>query len=122
MPGKQSSFTWKTETLFKNTKVFKPQFERALVSLTEFYGTKIESEAKKNAPWTDRTGNARNGLTTAVEHEPFKRHTIILFHRVPYGIWLEVKNAGAYAIIMPTLNKQGQAMMNTLNTLLGDLK
>ena len=122
MAGSQRSFQWKTETLFKNTKVFKPQFERALVALTEFYGTKIETEAKRNAPWTDRTGNARNGLTTAVEHEPFKRHTIVLSHRVPYGIWLEVKNAGAYAIIMPTLRVQGEAMMKTLNNLLGGLK
>jgi hypothetical protein len=31
--------------------------------------------------------------------------TIILFHKATYGIWLEVKNSGRYAIILKTLQE-----------------
>lgn len=117
MAGRQASFSWKSTTLFSNMKTFEPKLERALVALTEFYGDKIEKAAKENAPWTDQTGNARNGLSTAVEHEP-GRHTIVLYHRVPYGIWLEVRRDGQNAIILPTLNKQGAEMMKRLNKLI----
>lgn len=117
MAGSQASFTWKQTTLFSNMKTFEPKLERALTALTEHYGTKVETAAKKKAPWTDQTGNARNGLTTSVFHEPGK-HTIVLFHRVPYGIWLEVARDGKYQIIMPTIIKEGAAMFATANKLI----
>jgi len=77
---------------------------------------------KENASWTDRTGNARAGLTATTEHVPFTRHSIVLIHRVAYGIWLEVRFAGRYAIIVPALVDQGPKMMITLNKLFRRLK
>lgn len=101
-----------------NLALFEPKLERALVALTEFYGDKITAAAKTDAPWTDRTGNARNGLETDVSHAP-RMHRITLFHKVEYGIWLEIAHNGAYRIIMPTLDAQGKAMMATVQTILG---
>jgi hypothetical protein len=63
--------------------------------------------AKANAPWTDRTGNARNGLDVAVENDG-NALIMELFHTVDYGLWLEVIQNGRFAIIMPTL--QGYAL------------
>lgn len=114
-------FYWKTDTIFSNTKTIQPKLERALIALTEFYGQKIEDAAKANAPWTDRSTNARSGLTTAVFHEP-QRHRIMLFHRVDYGIWLEIAMGKRYEIIMPTLRTQGAAMMARATKLMGALK
>ena len=53
-----------------------------------------EAEMKTNAPWTDRTGAARNGLHT----QPFlgdKRHKeIVLPIPFEYGIWLKQLSLG----------------------------
>lgn len=76
---------------------------------------------KENAPWTDRTGNARSGLSAETEHVPMVRHTIHLFHRVPYGIWLEVRWAGRYAVIIPALVDQSVKMMVTMTKLMSRL-
>jgi diacylglycerol kinase len=59
--------------------------------------------ARANAPWTDRTGNARNGLFATHEPEPMVRHSLIIYHTMPYGVWLEVRWSGRYAIIGPTM-------------------
>lgn len=58
--------------------------------------------AQDNAPWSDRTGDARNSLDTDVRKEG---EVIVweLSHGVDYGLYLEVRNNGEYAIIMPTL-------------------
>lgn len=63
--------------------------------------------AKANAPWTDRTGDARRGLNVSVDGDG-NTITMQLFHTVDYGLWLEVIQNGAFAIIMPTL--EGYAM------------
>lgn len=77
---------------------------------------------RTNAPWTDRTGNARSGLDATTEHEAKVHHTLVLFGRVPYQIWLEVRFAGRYAIIIPAIIDQGPKMMRTMTKLIDRLK
>lgn len=77
----------------------------------------VENYAKMNAPWTDRTGNARNGLAA----RPFRDAQsvgVIIYHQVSYGIWLEVKWSGRYAIINPTIDAMGPAVMKRFNRIL----
>jgi hypothetical protein len=76
---------------------------------------------RENAPWTDRTGNARAGLDTTTDHEPKVHHTIWLFGRMPYQVWLEVRFAGKYAIIGPAIVDQGKKLMKTFTKLLDRL-
>jgi hypothetical protein len=45
------------------------------------------------------------------------RSTIIIAHGVPYGIWLEVRFSGRYAIIGPTLVYTGDLTMRLLGNL-----
>lgn len=58
--------------------------------------------AQSNAPWADRTGDARAGLDVDVQ---WQGHTIVweMYHTVDYGLFLETRWNGKYAIIMPTL-------------------
>lgn len=58
--------------------------------------------AKEQAPWEDRTGDARAGLDT---HVQWVGDTIVweLFHTVSYGLYLETRWNGKYSVIMPTL-------------------
>jgi hypothetical protein len=66
----------------------------------------VQAYAQSNAPWTDRTGDARSGLYAEV-YEEFGEIVLELGHSVDYGIWLELKDNGKYAIIMPTLEVLG---------------
>lgn len=66
-----------------------------------------ESEAhmKQEAPWNNITRNARNSLNSTVLVDTSPQTTRIalkLSHGMDYGIWLELKNGGKYAIVRPT--------------------
>ena len=69
----------------------------------------LETEMKQNAPWQDKSSNARQTLYTAVEPPTAAQIAdmieLILSHGVTYGIFLELKNAGKFAIINPTLDQ-----------------
>lgn len=69
----------------------------------------IKSEAQYNAPWADRTGDARAGIDVSVENQGGVI-VLSLFHTVEYGLWLEVIQNGAFAIIMPTLEASAPQM------------
>jgi hypothetical protein len=71
----------------------------------------IEEYAKSNAPWADRTGNARAGLTANAQHNGGEV-SISLEHTVDYGFWLEVIQNGDFAIIMPTLEALAPATID----------
>lgn len=76
----------------------------------DYFAPQIESDAKQNAPWTDRSGNARSGLFTHVETEEGSGR-LYLSGRMYYQIFLERRWAGRYAIIMPTLQAwEGRVM------------
>ena len=66
----------------------------------------VELYARMNAPWSDQTGAARAGLTASV-YEEGGEIVLELAHSVDYGIWLELIQDGAFAIIMPTLEALG---------------
>lgn len=62
----------------------------------------VEQDAKQNAPWTDITGQAREGLIAEV-YTDSGEVVLTLAHQVEYGVWLETIQNGKYAIIIPTL-------------------
>lgn len=66
----------------------------------------IEWTAQANAPWSDITGAARQGLVADVYND-WGVIVIELAHSVDYGIWLELIQEGRFAIIMPTLEALG---------------
>ena len=65
----------------------------------------MEQWAKQNAPWEDETGLAREKLQAVVVPEQNGSWSIWLGHGkdVYYGIWLEVRWGGRYAIVLPTI-------------------
>lgn len=62
----------------------------------------MEGYAKSHAPWTDRTGHARQSLHGDVDTDD-DRFVLYLSHGVEYGIWLELAHGGNYAIVRPTV-------------------
>lgn len=77
----------------------------------------METWAKQNAPWTDRTGDARERLHATVE-ETGPIGTIVLAHGVEYGLQLEIRNGGAYAIIAPAIDMFAPIVMRDLQRMM----
>lgn len=101
MPRKRGVFDF--DTLTPSLKRMLPAVDAGVDLAMEFIRPIGENFARSNAPWTDRTGNARNGLFVEHQREPMVIHRLITYHTMPYGLWLEVRWSGRYAIIGPTM-------------------
>ena len=91
------------DSLTPRLKELLPRIDAAVDLVFDRYEVESESYARTNAPWTDRTGNARNGLFAQHDKEEMVRHELTVYGTMPYTFWLEVKWSGKYAIIGPTL-------------------
>ena len=99
--------------LYKNDKAIKKGLEDAMKELAE----RMLNFARDNAPWIDYPGDparpdrptehARENLQAVVVKEAEDRYSIYIGHgkNVHYGIWLEIRHAGQYAIILPTVRQ-----------------
>lgn len=120
MAGTQKSFTWKSDTLTKNLKNLDKNIDRALTAATEVTATRGEAYMRRTAKWRDQTSNARTGLFTQASHSA-NQHQIVFAHSVSYGIWLEVRFSGRYAVILPSVIKSGNDLMKLLEKLFSQL-
>jgi hypothetical protein len=79
----------------------------AIQAVAEYIAIQAQNEMRHNAPWRDRTGNARNGLFSFAERAARDIVTIYLSHgsTIHYGIFLETNYGGKYAIIIPTIQR-----------------
>ena len=83
--------------------------------LTTFQG-EMEQYMKDNAPWKDRTGNARAYLNATVLMEENKM-TIRLSHGAEYGVYLEYAHGAKYAILKPTAELYKDRIVNEIKAL-----
>lgn len=127
-----SGFTWivSPEVIAKGIEEYGQKALVAIQAVANYWGQSIQDEARKDAHWEDRTGNARSGLFFAVDGfglEPLTGEVtaeanslmsdvavesgndetliITLGHTVFYGKYLELSNGGRYAIVMSTIEK-----------------
>lgn len=107
--------------LLDGVKKFDGRLDKGVAGVMEYWDSRMEAHMKTKAKWTDRTGNARNGLRAKAFHNPRKSHGVDLWHSVPYGLWLEVRWAGRYAIVIPTIKEYTPKVMNMLNKLFARL-
>lgn len=84
------------------TREYLERKKAGLYALLDNWGGQLEGYAKTHAPWMDRTGHARQSLHGGVESAGDEL-VLYLSHGVDYGIWLELKNSGKYAIVRPTV-------------------
>lgn len=97
---------WTKDTITPRLAEMAAKVDARMIAVSHKVARDLETHAKQHAPWTDRTSNARNGLHADVAVIPFKAYTITLSHSVSYGIWLEIRWSGRYAIIMPTIQNE----------------
>lgn len=94
---------FKFDSLTPPLKRLLPRVDAAVSIVFDSYESVAETYARSNAPWTDRTGNARAGLFAQHDAEPMVVHRLTIYGTMPYTYWLEVRWSGRYAIIGPTL-------------------
>ncbi len=85
------------------TKEYLERKKAGLYALLQNWAGTMEGYAKSHAPWTDRTGHARQSLHGGVDTDD-DRFIFYLSHGVEYGIWLELARGGNYAIVRPTVD------------------
>lgn len=101
--------TWKDD-LTPELKRAPGKVRRAAALAAQSMAPEVENYMKLNAPWTDQTSNARNGLA-ARAYEEGSDIGIVLFHQISYGVFLETRFGGRYSIIVPTIEVMGPKVM-----------
>lgn len=85
---------------------FEDRLDAAVHMFADTAAQKLQGDARDNAKWTDRTGDARRRLTATTEKVP-DGYQIKLAHGVDYGMALELAHQMRYAIIEPTIRYTG---------------
>jgi hypothetical protein len=96
--------------------------DAAVEELLEELAEEVQEYARTHASWDDRSGEAREGLTAEVVDEGLFHNSIVLYHTVDYGIWLEIRWNGKYAIILPTIEHYGPIVMGRLGGAFGGME
>lgn len=112
-------FAWQgLHGLSESLQKFNEDLHGNVKDMAEKLAEDMLAYAKDNAPWEDRTPEerarqndppegARASLQSAVVWDDEEHFTIFLGHgdQIYYGIWLEVRWGGRYAIILPTVER-----------------
>ena len=93
------------------------ELDEALLDFARGYSQIMEQWARNNRPWTDRTGDARKGLTGFADLKNNKLSAGV-GHSVEYGEQLEMRRAGKYAILKPTIERFLPSFERDLSTVL----
>ena len=121
MPGlegrNRGGIRWTSDTLTPTLAKLSVVIYAETNRIMEQQAQRVQDYMRQNAPWNDRTGNARGGLKCEAEGDA-DGFRLYLMHTVDYGIWLEVRWGGKYAIIEPTVEAMGPAVMSALDGLL----
>src|SRR5690554_5534178 len=102
----------------RNLRELMERKKAAIRALAERTTGEMEAYAKPNAPWADRTGDARESLFGYV----LSRETTLLLriaHGQEYGKWLELCNQGKYAILEPTTKRFAPMFFEDVRKLVG---
>lgn len=113
-----SGIDFQANELLQGLDEFDEHALQSVEMVLQFWASRAVTQMRQNATWTDRTGNARNGLAADVQATG-TGGSLVLYHTVPYGIWLEIRWSGRYAIVGPTLQEIGPQLMAMLAQAIG---
>lgn len=119
MNRNRGGIKWESDTLSPTLATLQITIYANLKAKAEEAAQKVEQFMKEEHTWKNRTTDAEKGLFARVANSGPNGFTIILGHgsTVDYGIWLEVRWGGKYAIIEPTMGLMGPEVMHSLKDL-----
>lgn len=106
--------------LVEGLNQFDSKAEAAMAMYVDTAALTMQSYMRDNAPWVDRTGQARQRLT-ATAFKVSSGYQIALAQGVDYGVFLELAHEKRFAIIQPTITSEGPRIMAGFQNLLGRL-
>lgn len=111
---------FQVDTLSEGLAKFQFKTANRMGEIAGDFAEELLEYARANAPWGDRTGDARAGLDyeVSLRNESLE---VSLFHTVDYGIWLEIRWGGRYAIIIPTVEQKGSELLDRMNNILSEI-
>lgn len=130
MAGSAAGFRWESppETLGRASEGYGEAVMAALGELADLYAARMEAYAKRNAPWLDQTGNARQSLTGRAVKEA-ARVAIELWgggrvngQETSYIVYLELgtRTMAPRPIIVPTIEAHAAEVMEYARRIVGD--
>lgn len=102
MPSANVTWQMSPSSMADKVASYAKRLLEAVYALAVEWASRIQSSMKSGARWTDRTGAARAGLFGRAMKLAVGA-VIVCGGTVFYQIYLERKNAGRYAIILPTM-------------------
>lgn len=92
---------------------------RAMIGLyADTEAKRMEGEAKDQAPWVDRTSNARNSIQGNFGWIG-KRAVITLSGNMDYSKWLELAHEKRFAILVPTIQRNAPEILKGYKKVIG---
>jgi hypothetical protein len=104
-------------TLAKGIAQFEFKMREGFEDIIRSFKDELVEYARSNAPWEDRTGDARSGLDAEFYGDE-DAVGITLYHSVDYGVWLEIRWGGRYAIILPTVEAMGPKLLKAMERMM----
>lgn len=101
-----------------NMNIAKLKVRAAIGLYADTAAKKMEGAAKKDAPWIDRTSNARNTIQGTFKWEGNKAK-IELSGNVDYFKYLELANGKKYAVLVPTIQRYGPDIVKGYKKVIG---
>jgi hypothetical protein len=92
------------DTVTPNLTVMDARAVEAIHITLKYWVAQAISMMRSGARWTDNTGNARQGLM-ARDFPDGDGGSLVLWSSAPYGIWLEIRWHGKYAIVGPVMQQ-----------------
>lgn len=112
--SEDAGFSFDEDSISGSLSLTPIELAGAVVDVIWSEADNVLSYAQANAPWSDRTGSARDGLGVDV-YEENGTVNLALYHSVDYGIWLETIQSGRFATIMPTLEALAPSIFKSVN-------
>lgn len=103
--------------LLRNLENMETKSQMAIRMYAQEGAKKFENYAKRNRPWVDRTGHARQRLVGWVETLA-DRVRVHIGHGVDYGVYLELCHEKRFAILQPTVNAMSGEVLEGYKDLL----
>lgn len=113
-----TTIRWTGDVQVKNNMaLYAEKVKFAVKQISLWLAGELESTAKRDHKWVDRTGNATQSLRAWSEDIAEGVVRTWLAHGVHYGIFLEVKYSGKYSVIWPTI----QSYLPTVERMLKEI-
>ena len=111
------SFKFDASSLIKGLSEREIKTRASLGLYADTVAKKMESYAKTNKPWVDRTGRATQSLNSSWKWKGDVAR-VELSHGVDYGVYLELAHEKRFAILQPTVNALSKEILEGFKELM----